>query len=74
MSGNQSLEKWLRQTWMPLYHTDPNGLIMYEYKGEEIYPTYKSINSLFSSRNNLKHTYYDRVLHLLELSSSSYEL
>jgi len=44
ISGNQSLEKWLRQTWMPLYHTDPNGLIMYEYKGEEIYPTYKSIN------------------------------
>ena len=43
-SGNQSLEKWLKQNWMPLYHTDPNGLVMWEWSNEDVYPTYKSIN------------------------------
>lgn len=44
VAGNMSLEKWLRQNWMPLYHTDPNGVVMYEYKDEKAYPCYKSIN------------------------------
>lgn len=44
VSGNMSLEKWLRQNWMPLYHADPNGVIMWEWKNEDAYPTYKGID------------------------------
>lgn len=46
VSGNMSLEKWLRQNWMRLYHTDPNGVIFWEYKKENAYPTYKSIHNI----------------------------
>jgi hypothetical protein len=46
VSGNMSLEKWLRQNWMPLYHTDPNGVIYWEHKETNAYPTYKSINKI----------------------------
>jgi hypothetical protein len=40
------LEKWLQRNWMKLYHTDPNGVIFYEYKSEKLYPTYKNIGSI----------------------------
>jgi hypothetical protein len=43
--GNQSLEKWLQYNWAKtIYHTDPAGLIMLEWKDEECYPTYKAIS------------------------------
>jgi hypothetical protein len=43
------LEKWLQNNWMKLYHTDPNGLIFYEYKSKPVakaYPTYKNIGTV----------------------------
>jgi len=42
----KTLEKWLQNNWMSLYHTDPNGVIMYEWIDDKFYPTYKSIGSI----------------------------
>lgn len=47
--GGRSLQGWLENFWMPLYHSDPNGIIFLEYdSSNEIapYPTYKSINNI----------------------------
>ena len=44
--NKQSLEKWLQRNWMKVYHTDPNGIIFYEYLKEKFYPTYKNISSI----------------------------
>jgi hypothetical protein len=49
--GNQSLERWLKINWMHVYHTDPNGVIFIEYKDDNCWTTYKSINNI---RNYLK--------------------
>ena len=41
------LEKWLQDNWMGhIYKTDPNGVILYEYRKEKFYPTYKNISSI----------------------------
>lgn len=48
----KTIQKYIQDDWMPLYHVDPNGLIFMEYKTEakhgvqDIYPTYKSINTI----------------------------
>ena len=46
MRDGKPLEKWLQRNWMPLYHTDPAGVIFYEYTKEKFYPTYKNISSI----------------------------
>ena len=43
---NKPLEKWLQRNWMKLYHTDPNGVILYEFRQEKFYPTYKNIGAI----------------------------
>jgi hypothetical protein len=43
---NKSLSKWLEDTWMPLFHTDPNGVLLMEYTEENVWPTYKTIYSI----------------------------
>jgi len=43
---NKSLEKWLQRNWLKLYHTDPNGVILYEHNKEKFYTTYKNISSI----------------------------
>lgn len=50
--GHQSLERWLKINWMHVYHTDPNGLIFIEYKEENCYPTYKSIDNIRNYEND----------------------
>lgn len=42
----KTLEKWLQMNWMSLYHTDPNGVIMYEWTKDDFYPTYKCISNI----------------------------
>ena len=42
----KTLEKWLQTVWMSLYHTDPNGVIIYEWKDNNFYPCYKSIHGI----------------------------
>lgn len=45
----KSLQEWLKSTWMPLYHADPNGVVFMEYKGgdnAECWPTYKNIEHI----------------------------
>lgn len=47
--GGKSIENFVENKWMPLYHVDPNGVIFMEYDGEDIdnlIPTYKSIGSI----------------------------
>jgi len=48
--NGKSLQQWLRATWMPLYHSDPNGVIFMEYSTEgddvECWPTYKNIDHI----------------------------
>lgn len=50
---NKSLERYIESKWLPLYHTDPAGVLFVQYKketqtdGEDelcVYPTYQSIN------------------------------
>lgn len=47
---NRSIEKWVENQYMPLYHTDPNGVVFMEYQTEgdinATWPTYKSINKI----------------------------
>jgi hypothetical protein len=49
---SKSLEQWLKDYWINLYHTDPNGLIFLEYKDQNVYPTYKSIETIRAYQNN----------------------
>jgi hypothetical protein len=46
----KSMQSFVENVWLPLFHTDPNGLIFMEYSTQEnnsfITPTYKSINSI----------------------------
>lgn len=49
--GNKSLQKWIERTYIPLYHSDPNGLIFVEYlirdgEIEDFKPTYKSVKKI----------------------------
>ena len=43
----KSLREWLKTKWMPLYHSDPNGVIFIEYESKpepKCWPTFKNIN------------------------------
>jgi hypothetical protein len=46
----KTLQEWLRDIWMPLYHADPNGVIFIEYSTQgdepECWPTYKNIDHI----------------------------
>lgn len=45
----KSIESYVEEIWMPLYHTDPNGVIFMEYTTTPkitVYPTYKSIHNI----------------------------
>lgn len=47
--GGKSITKYLSEYYFRMVDTDPNGLLFLEYKSDpklEIYPTYKSINSI----------------------------
>lgn len=52
MRDGKTLEKWLQVNWMPLYHTDPNGVILYEWLNEKFYPTYKNISFIRNYLSN----------------------
>lgn len=43
---NKTLSEWVQQNAIQLFNTDPNGLIFLEYKENDVYPTYKSIDSI----------------------------
>ena len=47
ITGGVSLHKWIEQTWVNKFITDPNGIIMFEVKDNEAYPTYKAIPSIY---------------------------
>lgn len=47
--GGKSIERYLDEVWMDLYHTDPNGVIFLEYTTRsktDVWCTYKSIGSI----------------------------
>ena len=47
----KSLREWLKANWMPLYHSDPNGVIFIEYETDpepKCWPTYQNINHIRS--------------------------
>lgn len=47
--NGKSLQEWLRTNWMPLYHTDPNGVVFMEYESGDdpkCWPTYKNITHI----------------------------
>lgn len=48
----KSLREWLKTFWMPLYHSDPNGVIFIEYTTKDnkidCWPTYKQIDVIQS--------------------------
>ena len=49
----KSLRDWLKTFWMPLYHSDPNGIIFLEYETEpevNCWPTYKQISHIRNYR------------------------
>lgn len=49
IKDGKSIEKYVETTWMPLYHTDPNGIIFMEYVTEpdpKVWSTYKSIKRI----------------------------
>lgn len=48
IKDGKSIERYTEKIWMPLYHSDPSGVIMMEYKkdSKKPYPTYKSINAI----------------------------
>jgi hypothetical protein len=51
--GGYSLERWLETFWSKdLYLVDPSGLMFLEWKDEEAYPTYKSIESIRYYKSN----------------------
>lgn len=43
---NKTLSEWIQLNAIQLFNTDPNGLIFLEYKDQDVYPTYKSIDSV----------------------------
>jgi hypothetical protein len=52
--SGKSLRDWLKTFWMPLYHSDPNGVIFLEYETEpesNCWPTYKQISHIRSYRS-----------------------
>jgi len=56
--SGKSLQEWLRTNWMPLYHTDPNGVVFMEYERlpqERCWPTYKNITHIrnYKSRGQM---------------------
>ncbi|MGR3221304.1 MAG: hypothetical protein ACUZ8H_16025 [Candidatus Anammoxibacter sp.] len=45
----KSIESYVEDVWMQLYHTDPNGVLFMEYVTEpatKVWPTYKSIHNI----------------------------
>jgi len=51
--SGKSLRDWLKTFWMPLYHSDPNGLVFLEYETEpeiDCWPTYKQISHIRNYR------------------------
>jgi hypothetical protein len=52
MRDDKTLEKWLQINWFRLYHTDPNGIIMFEWSKEDFYPVYKNISSIRNYKSN----------------------
>jgi hypothetical protein len=52
LRDGKSVQKYVETTWMPLYHSDPNGVIFMEYTTkqkhgkDDVYPTYKSIDRI----------------------------
>lgn len=45
----KSLRDWLKTFWMPLYHSDPNGIVFLEYTTNpepNCWPTYKQISHI----------------------------
>ena len=46
---NKSIEKYIETKWMPLYHTDPSGVLYIQYVTQpklKVYPTYQSIHTI----------------------------
>lgn len=43
---NKTLSEWVQNNAIQLLNTDPNGLVFLEYKENDVYPTYKSIDSI----------------------------
>lgn len=43
---NKTLSEWVQNNAIQLLNTDPNGLIFLEYKDNDVYPTYKSIDAI----------------------------
>jgi hypothetical protein len=43
---NKTLSEWVQNNAIQLFNTDPNGLIFLEYKENDVYPTYKSIDAV----------------------------
>lgn len=43
---NKTLSEWIQLNAIQLFNTDPNGLIFLEYKDQDVYPTYKSIDAV----------------------------
>jgi hypothetical protein len=55
VKGGRTLEAWLENTWLKVYHQDPNGIIFLEYdaeKGIKPQPSYKSINTIRNYLSN----------------------
>lgn len=48
---NKTLSEWVQQNAIQLLNTDPNGLIFLEYKEQDVYPTYKSIDAIRSYKS-----------------------
>ncbi len=47
--SGKSLQEWLRTNWMPLYHSDPNGVVFMEYESGDnptCWPTYQNITHI----------------------------
>lgn len=47
----KSIERYIETQWIPLYHTDPAGVLWIQYKVEkssdvDVYPTYQNINAI----------------------------
>lgn len=55
VKDGKSIEHWINENWMSLYHTDPAGLIFMEWNESKTYPTYKNIASIrdYKSRGQL---------------------
>jgi hypothetical protein len=58
--GGKSIEGWLKTFWSKdLYNVDPNGIVFLEYKEDiEVYPTYKSIDTIRYYESNGQRLYF----------------